>query len=418
MKFIHAADIHLDSPLVGLQRYEGAPAEQLRGATRKALSNLVELTLDEVAAFLLLAGDLFDGDWKDYGTGLFFLKEMNRLRDVGVPVIWVAGNHDAVSNVTKSLKLPNEIKQLSHKTPETVLLDDIGVAIHGQSFSTRAVETDLAAAYPPATTGFFNIGLLHTSVTGREGHATYAPCSLSTLTDKGYDYWALGHVHAREVLSEDPWVVFPGNIQGRNIRETGEKGCSIVTVTGGAVDNVEHRSLDVLRWHLLTVRAKETQKPDDVLDSCEEALTSLYTTHGDTPLAVRIRIMGNCAAHRALLANPEHWTAEIRALANAGGNGNVWVEKVKFETSQTADTTGVSNDGPIQGLLSALDNLTPQAATVAELKTELRDLFAKLPELRERRDFVDLDDAEDVTDLAESVKQILLAELFEGDERQ
>src|SRR5262245_22532176 len=205
MKFVHAADLHLDSPLRGLVRYDGAPVERMRAATRHALVNLVDLCLAEDAAFLLLAGDLFDGDWRDYGTGLFFLSEMARLRPAGIHVYLVRGNHDAASHVTRYLKLPEHVHELSWRRPETLVLEDRGVAIHGQSFATRAVTEDLATHYPDAIRDLLNVGLLHTCADGREGHERYAPCSVETLRNKGYDYWALGHVHAREVLARDPW---------------------------------------------------------------------------------------------------------------------------------------------------------------------------------------------------------------------
>ena len=213
MKFVHAADIHLDSPLKGLSRYEGAPVAEVRGATRRALENLVDLCLAEGAAFLLLAGDLYDGSWKDYSTGLFFASQMSRLRAGGVRVFMIRGNHDAASKITQSLRWPDNVPELSVRRAETVVVEDLGVAIHGQGFATKAVTDDLAAQYPSRVDGAFNIGLLHTSVTGREGHESYAPCKLETLFGKGYDYWALGHVHQREVLCENPWVVFPGNLQ-------------------------------------------------------------------------------------------------------------------------------------------------------------------------------------------------------------
>src|SRR3989442_11412313 len=109
MKFVHAADLHVDSPLRGLERYEGAPVDRVRMATRRALENLMQLCLEEEAAFLLLAGDIFDGDWKDYGTGLFFVGQMRRMRAAGIPVYLVRGNHDAASQVTKYLVLPDNV---------------------------------------------------------------------------------------------------------------------------------------------------------------------------------------------------------------------------------------------------------------------------------------------------------------------
>ena len=409
MKFVHAADVHLDSPLRGLQHYEGAPVEELRGATRRALTNLVDLALEEEAAFLLLAGDLFDDDWKDFSTGLFFVKEMNRLMAGGVPVIWVAGNHDSVSQVTKSLTLPEQVRQLAHKKAETHVLEELGVAIHGQSFATRAVDRDLACDFPAKRTGYFNIGLLHTSVNGREGHDTYAPCTINTLREKGYEYWALGHVHTREVLCEEPWVVFPGNIQGRNIRETGSKGCTLVTVDGRDVQSVEHRPLDVLRWEEVVVKAPANGQGRHVVDAFEKLLKTVHEHHEGMPLAVRVRVVGRSNAHRALLSSPERWAAEIRNCANSCDG--VWVEKVKFDTASVEENVLPEIEGPLSALLSALDGLEPDSDVVAELKEDVRDLLAKVPELKDQDDFVDLEKPEDVAQLAESVKQMLLAQL-------
>lgn len=175
MKFIHAADIHLDSPLVGLQFYEGAPVEEVRGATRRALENLVELAAAEKVDFVLLAGDLYDGDWKDYNTGLFLSHQMSRLREEGIRVFIISGNHDAASQITKHLRMPDNVKTLSVRHPETDRIEKLGLAIHGQGYAVRAVTDDLAGGYPLASPHHFNIGLLHTSLDGREGHESYAP---------------------------------------------------------------------------------------------------------------------------------------------------------------------------------------------------------------------------------------------------
>src|SRR6185503_917708 len=185
MKFVHAADLHLDSPLRGLARYEGAPVDEVRGATRRAFQNLIELCLDEGAAFLLIAGDIYDGDWKDYCTGLFFLNQLARLRAADIDVVLIRGNHDAQSQITKHLRFPENVHELAVNAPSSFDLPLHGVRVHGQGFRTRAVTDDLAAGYPDATRGLFNIGLLHTAVGGRPGHENYAPCRLPTLLAKG-----------------------------------------------------------------------------------------------------------------------------------------------------------------------------------------------------------------------------------------
>ncbi|MCL4216761.1 MAG: DNA repair exonuclease, partial [Candidatus Hydrogenedentes bacterium] len=155
-KFIHAADIHLDSPLKGLERYEGAPVESIRGAARTAFRNLIDLAIQESVDFVLIAGDLYDGNWKDYSTGLFFGNSMGRLRQAGIPVFMIRGNHDAQSVITRSLSLPDNVHVFSESAPETKQVEGLGVAIHGQSFATQAVDADLAAAYPEAVPGAFN----------------------------------------------------------------------------------------------------------------------------------------------------------------------------------------------------------------------------------------------------------------------
>lgn len=142
--FLHAADVHLDSPLLGLERYEGAPVEYVRGAARRAFQNLVQLALDEEADFLLIAGDLYDGDWRDSNTGLFFASQAARLKEAGIGVYLIRGNHDAASQITCQLRLPENVFDFSTREPETKVDDDLGVAIHGQGFHTQAVLDDLS----------------------------------------------------------------------------------------------------------------------------------------------------------------------------------------------------------------------------------------------------------------------------------
>jgi len=204
VKFIHAADIHLDSPLKGLEAHEDAPVEEIRSAARRAFDNMIDLAIEEKVDFVLIAGDLYDGDWKDYNTGLFFAGRMGRLSGAGIRVFIVSGNHDAASQITRAMPLPENVTLLSTKTPQSVKLDDLGVIIHGQGYSVRAVTDNLASGYPQYDPGYFNIGMLHTSLTGRQGHEDYAPCSTDELKSKGYDYWALGHVHKREIVDKDP----------------------------------------------------------------------------------------------------------------------------------------------------------------------------------------------------------------------
>ena len=229
-RFLHAADIHLDSPLIGLANVEGRVAERIRTAPRAAFEALVERAIEDDVDFLVIAGDLYDGTWRDYKTGLFFAEQMGRLNQARIPVYVLHGNHDAESQITKPLVLPDNVSVFGTRKAETFRIDELNVALHGQSFREKAVIDNLVPDYPAPVDGAFNIGVLHTALGGMGDHANYAPCSVPELVAKGYDYWALGHVHQGQVLNERPHVVFPGNLQGRHVRETGPKGACLVTV--------------------------------------------------------------------------------------------------------------------------------------------------------------------------------------------
>lgn len=415
-KFIHAADLHLDSPLVGLARYPGAPADQLRAATRDALTALVNLAIKEKAAFVLIAGDLYDGDWRDYNTGLFFSHQMTLLRNAGIRVFITAGNHDAASQMTRTLRLPKNVTLFPTRQPGTELLQELGVAVHGQGYHTPAVTADLAAGYPSALPHLFNIGVLHSSVTGRPGHEPYAPCTLEGLLSKGYQYWALGHVHQREVLNQNPWVVFPGNLQGRHIRETGPKGCTVVTVAGGQVDAVEHVDLDVLRWVLRPVDATGAETAPEVVDQAALALQTELAGSGGRILAVRLHISGSCRAHEDLSRLPEHWVSEIRVAANDIGGGLVWLEKVKVETSGVANIEDLlASGGALGSLLRGLQDLSLNDEQLAKIAQEFENLYLKLPhELRSGSESLLLDRPQYFRQALEEVKKYLLARLLSG----
>ena len=415
MKFVHAADLHIDSPLCGLERYEGAPVERVRGATRRALENLVELCLVEDAAFLLLAGDIFDGDWKDYGTGLFFVAQMARLRQSGIPVYLVRGNHDAASQVTKYLPLPDLVHEFGSRNPETRVLDAHGVAIHGQSFATRAVTEDLAAGYPEPVRGLFNIGLLHTCAEGRAGHESYAPCSVEGLATKGYDYWALGHVHGREVLSTDPWIVFPGNLQGRHARETGPKGATVVTVHDGRVSAVEERALDVVRWMLCEVDAMDAASPDDAVEAVRGALEGAVAQAGGRLVAAPVTLRASAGVHRALLADAEAWTQRLRAVALDATGDNLWVERVRFVSGPTEaeQELSTSDEDAVVHFVRALRALRDDdRALIGLVNEELADLRRKLPaELREGDDGLRLEDPATLRRLVDEVESLVVGRL-------
>ncbi len=409
-KYIHSADIHLDSSLHGLDRYEGAPVEEIRSATRRAFDNLIDLAIEEEIAFVLLAGDLYDSDWKDYNTGLYFVQRMGRLAAAGIKAFIVAGNHDAASQITRHLRLPDNVKLFATRKPEQIVLEDLNVAICGQGFATRAVTENLSQAYPQGNPQLFNIGLLHTCLDGKTGHEPYAPCTVDGLRSKGYQYWALGHVHKREEVSQDPWILFPGNIQGRHMRETGAKGCTLVTVDNGEVIEVEHRDLDVMRWHVSEIDVAASETVHDIYEMVRDALLQAQDVAGGRPVAVRLILRGACIAHSRLHLEREHWIQEYRALATGIGGAGIWLEKVSIKTGpalSAADTH--TADDALGGLLGAIQDMEFDDTALIELADELAALRRKLPaEILSAEDPYDPAEPGQLKDALEDIKVLLL----------
>lgn len=414
MKFIHAADIHLDSALHGLERYDGAPVNEIRSATRRAFDNLIDLAIDEEVDFVLLAGDIYDGDWKDYNTGLYFVERMVRLREAGIRVFMVAGNHDAASQITKHLRLPENVKMFATNKPERIVLDDLGVAIYGQGFANRAVTEDISLDYHQGDPQYFNIGLLHTCLDGKPGHEPYAPCTVDGLRSKGYQYWALGHVHNREEVSQEPWIVFPGNIQGRHIRELGPKGCTLVTVESGDVVEVEHRDLDVMRWSLCELDVSASETVDDIYEQVREGLQSALDAAEGRPVAVRLILQGACSAHSTLHADRERWIQEYRALATGQGGAGIWLEKVSIKTTPSISIDKVlDRDDALSGLLRAIRDVELGASALDELADEVSALRQKLPsELLGGDDPYDPTNPEVLKETLEDIKELLVNRLL------
>jgi DNA repair protein SbcD/Mre11 len=378
MKLVHAADLHLDSALAGLTRYESAPADEIRGATRRAFINLVSLCLEERAALLVISGDLFDGDWRDISTGLFFAAQLNKLCEAGVQVVWIRGNHDAVSQIRRSVRLPEAVIELLSERAETRVFDRLGVAVHGRSFAKRDVTEDLAATYPARVAGALNVGLLHTALEGREGHGRYAPCRVDTLVNRGYEYWALGHVHQREVVHSEPYVVFPGNLQGRHARELGEKGATLVTFDGDRISAVEHRALDVVRWAEVVVNAGNVQTFDDVIGAAQLELSRAAAAAQGRLLAFRVEVTGATGLDAQLRAGRDKLTDELCSLSYGVGGAGAWLEKLKVTTAPPVGQTAPLGDDALAEIDRALADLLRDAVDDS-LSEYLGDLSKKLP---------------------------------------
>jgi DNA repair exonuclease SbcCD nuclease subunit len=385
MKFVHTADIHLDSPLTGLSVYPDAPAEQLRSATRDAFSALVTRAIEEAVDFMIIAGDLYDGTWRDFNTGLFFCKEMGRLKRAGIPVFVLYGNHDAESEMTRKLELPDNVHVFPANKPGTLYVEKLGVALHGQSFKHKETTNNLVTGYPAPVPGMFNIGVLHTALEGYKAHASYAPCTVDELHAKGYSYWALGHVHEFAQWSGLSTIVFPGNLQGRSVKECGRRGAVLVSVDEAGGVAVERILIDVLRWEHLEVDAAACESLQDVSRLVGQALQTVLDEDAQVPRAIRVTLQGRTKAHGQLFGLQAQLRAEVLAQIAGIGNERLWLEKVRVATEAFVDADKMhAYLDAFSDLQAILNQAAADPELTAELQKELAPFAAKTPpELQE-----------------------------------
>ena len=383
---LHLADLHIDSPLRGLEADPGAPAETIRGATREALIRAVAFAIERRVALVLIAGDLFDGDWNDWRTGHFLVAQLSLLARAGIPVVAIRGNHDADNVITRALPPIDGMRMLRSDRAETIIFQDLGLAVHGQSFATREMFGNLAANYPAVVPGVLNVGVLHTSATGREGHTNYAPCTPEQLRAHGYDYWALGHIHQREVLATDPWIVFPGNLQGpahqgrrrqgRNAHPRSPTAASRAWSTFRSTCCVGNGSLSISpAWWILKKRSGSFEMPAPRrwharVDDC-----LFYASCLPAPR----RLMQHSAAMRVKRANG------LRAeLLTLGGQDVVWLEGVRILTRGAADLEALrARSDAIAELIGAIES-EDGASLGDEPGAYATTMLERLPGLKEQ----------------------------------
>jgi DNA repair protein SbcD/Mre11 len=366
LTIVHAADLHLDSAILGVAASSEASnhnvSASLARASRDAFRNLIDLCIDERAQFLLLAGDIFDGEWRDFNTGVAFVRELSRLE--GTRVLIVRGNHDAESQVQKSLRLPSFVHEFSSRSPEVQTFSEYNLAIVGQSYRERDTRSDLAAGYPIGQPNQVTIGMLHTALEGSEGHAHYAPTTLGTLRDKHYSYWALGHVHTRNIIrSQTLLAAFPGNLQGRHARELGAKGALVLRVENGEID-VQFRALDTLRFHHLELDVPEDGDLGELAELFDAAAKNIVANDpGPSHRIFRVTLRTDAQFNAPL----ERLRAELRVATL----GRDWlVEKVIVTPGHRRATAP-----ELAGLLPPLA-IEMQAA----LREQLHKIALELPE--------------------------------------
>jgi DNA repair exonuclease SbcCD nuclease subunit len=377
-RFVHAADIHLDSPLRSLALRDAELADLIGNATRLAFAKVVELCLSEQVDALLLAGDLYDGEQTSMKTARFLAGQIRRLHEAGIQVFIIRGNHDALSRITKELTFPETVKVFGGRA-EIVAVERSGlaIAVHGLSFAQPKAPESLLARYRPPSPDAVNIALMHTSLDGAAGHDDYAPCKLAELHAAGFDYWALGHIHKRSAPPGRCTVVMPGMPQGRDIGESGPKSVTLVTVADDRSITIEERLTSIAQFETVPVNLTGIDDWRDMLDRIavnlqamrgtvpSEHLVARLQLTGQTPLAWRIR------GDRDLLWN--------EAASQATGIGKTWIEKIDI-ACQTPDTGPAGELDPVAELQRLIaQDVVPSSAYQAEFAAVAKDLRAQLP---------------------------------------
>ncbi|MBM4343923.1 MAG: DNA repair exonuclease [Deltaproteobacteria bacterium] len=364
VRFLHAADLHIDSPLSACDQAAPRMAARLRAATRTALDNLVTLAVDEQVEFVVIAGDLFDRDRDDFNTARWLTAKFAELGAAGIRVYLVRGNHDAMAKISKVLTWPANVYEFK-TTADTAPAFHEGVRLHGRSYKTGAVEDpEFARSYPAPVANCINIGVLHTCASDSGGkvggHEPYAPCNVGELAAKGYDYWALGHVHTRAILHPQPCIAFPGNPQGRHINEPDAHGCLLVTLAPPDRAVCEFRALDDVRWAKVNVDVSGCRTLGGAVDAAVAEVAQHALRADGRLLAVRLTLEGTTPAHADLVASKPQLLEELRGRFQTSLEDQVHLERAVLATRQA--TQQVRALGTLRAYATGADRHAESAA--------------------------------------------------------
>lgn len=391
-KFIHTADLHLDTQPAGLHGYPREVATLLRDASLEAFDNLVREALHREVAFCVFAGDIYDGVNRGTRAELAFRRGLTQLAEAGIRCFIVHGNHDPIETGWSTVSTwPDLVTVFRSSDPETVTFDVDGttVAVHGVSYAERETTDNLATRFEHHEGADVQIALLHTNVGSNRDHGPYAPCSLDDLRAPGFDYWALGHIHQRQNLAgPGPWVVYPGNLQGRHGKasERGAKGALVVTVTDGCViTEPEFVALDVLRFVVLRIPIEELADVGALVDALSQQADELHADHPHRALVIRSTLEGRGPLHE-LLADPGSHTDLLESLRSEWvlRSPVVWWDRIVDHTRGEIDLAELETRNDFLGnALSAIAPTGPAEeimAPLARLSPRTQRLGVELPD--------------------------------------
>ncbi len=378
-RFVHAADIHLDSPLRSLALRNPLLGELVGTATRRAFEATVDLCLEEKVDALILAGDLYDGEQTSMKTARFLATQLKKLQDAGVRTFVIRGNHDALSKITKELVLPDTAKIFGARAEAIEVTGADGgpaVTIHGISFAQPHAPDSLLPRYRPPVEGSVNIGLMHTSLGDTKPHSPYAPCKATDLQASGFRYWALGHIHARGVTEGACTIVMPGMPQGRDIGESGPKSVALVTVGDDASITVEERRTCVAQFERVQVDVGGVSEWRDLVRRIADELGRARDEVGAEHLIARVALRGTTPLAWRIRRDAD--LVRTQAEERAESLERTWIDKVELDVA----VPGAADHGA--GALDDLrrlirDEVTPSIAYTLGMTAIIEELSSQLP---------------------------------------
>ena len=403
-RFIHTADLHLDSPLTSLALRNADLGDLVRGATRKALERIVDLAIAEAVDALIIAGDLYDGSQTSMATALFLMGQMRRLDMAGIRVFIIRGNHDAQSQITRELTFPPNVHVFDGRGKPVkagALANGREIHIHGVSFANPHAPASLLPTYRAPVPDAVNIGLMHTSLAGTSRHDPYAPVGIADLSAHGFDYWALGHIHQRRVHLEKPWIVMPGNPQGRDINEGGPKGITLATIAEDGSIACEAHPVAIAIFERLSADLSGIDDWPAMLDRVETTLGEARAAADGAHLVARLTLTGATPLAWRLRRDEDLLLAEIQNIAES--LGECWIEAVELAVTPPVAASGI-DAGPVTELSRLMhEDVMESHAYRAELREALSDLLRQLP--KEARSLLAPDEASEEALLSELALQ-------------
>ena len=384
--FVHAADLHLDSPFKGITADSPVIAETLRSATFNAYNSLIDLCIEHQVSFLLISGDIYDGEDRSLRAQLRFRDGLVKLDENGIKAFIAHGNHDPHNTLSPKIQWPKNTHIFAPNKVESIIVYSDGGAIamvSGISHGRKNETQNLATKFKRNNSGLFEVGLLHCNVGSHTGHDPYAPCELSDLLSAGLDYWALGHVHEKKRLNTDPYVVYPGNSQGRHFHECGERGCFLVKVQEQVVSNIEFIPLDGVRWLESSVSIDGLRTLDELDRTITQTVNSFVEEAAGRAVIARMDVIGRGPLYIELrkTANSEGLLERVRELYT-DEDPFVWIQEITISCRPEIDIERRRETGDFLGQALKIAKETVDSS-------EKRTVMAQgaLSELTENRHF-------------------------------